>query len=170
MRIRANSKTSNLVRAAALATMLCGCGGSAKDAPPKQPAPRAEGGMGRSLQGEGTASIGKVDGDDLKNVPAKQIEELIQGRVAGVQVIQRAGGGFSILIRGPGSISSSTEPLYVIDGVPVEVPSGRGINWLNPQDIQRIEILKDASATSMYGMRGANGVVVITTRRGKREG
>jgi TonB-dependent starch-binding outer membrane protein SusC len=157
-----------IARAALLTAALLGCSSGAEKAPPKQPAPRAEGGMGRSLQGEGTAAIGKVDGDDLKNIPAKTIEELIQGRVAGVQVLQRPGGGFSILIRGPGSISSSTEPLYVIDGVPVEVSSGQGINWLNPQDIQRIEILKDASATSMYGMRGANGVVVITSRRGKR--
>src|SRR5439155_21072607 len=71
-------------------------------------------------------------------------------------------------IRGRGSIYGDNEPLYVIDGMPVEVTTGHGLSWLNPGDIQRIEILKDASATAVYGMRGANGVVLITTRHGER--
>jgi len=143
-----------------------GCGRSA--APPPELAPVAEGAAGRSMQGEGTGATGVVNGDDLHGRPAVNVEELLEGRVAGVQVIHRPGGGISVLIRGQGSINSNTEPLYVIDGMPVHVATGRGLDWLNPGDILRIEILKDASTTSMYGVRGANGVVVITTRRGKR--
>ena len=144
-----------------------GCGRSA--APPRpELAPAAEGAMGRSMQGEGTGAVGVVDGDDLHGRPAVHFEELLEGRVAGLQVIHHPGGGISFRIRGPGSMSGDTEPLYVVDGMSVYVAAGRGLDWLNPGDILRIEILKDASTTSMYGVRGANGVVVITTRRGKR--
>ena len=124
--------------------------------------------MGRSMQSEGTGAVGVVDGDRFHGRPAVHFEELLEGQVAGVQVIRHAGGGISFRIRGPGSISGDTEPLYVVDGMSVYVATGRGLDWLNPGDILRIEILKDASTTSMYGVRGANGVVVITTRRGKR--
>jgi TonB-dependent SusC/RagA subfamily outer membrane receptor len=121
------------------------------------------------MEGEGTGAVGVVDGDEFQGRPAVHIEELIEGQVAGVQVVHHAGGGISFRIRGTGSINSDNEPLYVVDGMPVHVAPGRGLDWLNPGDIQRIEILKDASTTSMYGVRGANGVVVITTRRGKRQ-
>jgi TonB-dependent SusC/RagA subfamily outer membrane receptor len=143
-----------------------GCGRSAPP-PPPVPAPAAEGAAGRSLQGEGTGSIGVVDGADLQGRPAVHFEDLIEGQVAGVQVVRHAGGGVSFRIRGLGSISGDNEPLYVVDGMPVHVAPGRGLDWLSPGDIKRIEILKDASTTSMYGVRGANGVVLITTRRGK---
>lgn len=135
-----------------------------------EPLPKAEGASGRSLQDEGTGSLSVVDGDDLHGRPAARLEDLLEGQVAGVQVMQMPGGGISIRIRGSGSITGDNEPLYVVDGMPVTVAPGRGLDWLNPGDIKRIEILKDASTTSMYGVRGANGVVVITTRRGKRPG
>lgn len=144
-----------------------GCG-RAGSAPPPEVAPKAEGAAGRSVQGEGTGAVGVVDADDLHGRPAVQLEELLEGQVAGVQVIRLSGGGFSILVRGQGSINGDNEPLYVVDGMPVHVTPGRGLDWLSPGDIRRIEILKDASTTSMYGVRGANGVVLITTRRGKR--
>jgi TonB-dependent SusC/RagA subfamily outer membrane receptor len=143
-----------------------GCGGTAP--PPPAPAPEAEGAAGRSLEGEGTGSLGVVDGNDLHGRPAVTIEELIEGQVAGVQVVHNPGGGISFRIRGRGSINGDNDPLYVVDGMIVHVAPNRGLDWLNPGDIKRIEILKDASTTSMYGVRGANGVVVITTRRGKR--
>jgi TonB-dependent starch-binding outer membrane protein SusC len=145
-----------------------GCAPAASIRSPPQPAPEAKGGAGRSVEGEGTGSVAVVDGDDLHGNPAAQLEGLLEGRVAGVQVIRLPGGGFSVLIRGLGSINGDTEPLYVVDGMLVNSTAGRGLDWLNPGDIQRIEILKDASATSMYGVRGGNGVVLITTRRGKR--
>lgn len=120
------------------------------------------------MQGEGTGSVSVVDGDDVQGRPALHFEDLLEGQVAGVQVIRHPGGGVSFRIRGLGSINGDNEPLYVVDGMLVHVAPGRGLDWLSPGDIKRIEILKDASTTSMYGVRGANGVVVITTRRGKR--
>ena len=98
----------------------------------------------------------------------EQVEELLEGRSAGVRVIRLPSGGVSVQIRGRGSIHGDTEPLYVVDGMPVQVTTGRGLLWLNPGDIERIEILKDAGATALYGVRGANGVVVITTHHGHR--
>ena len=114
------------------------------------------------------SAVSTVSAEDLRGIPAAQVEELLEGRSAGVQVIGLPGGGVSVRIRGRSSIYGDNEPLYVIDGMPVEVTTGHGLSWLNPGDIQRIEILKDASATAVYGMRGANGVVLITTRHGER--
>ncbi|MGQ0712897.1 MAG: TonB-dependent receptor plug domain-containing protein [Gemmatimonadaceae bacterium] len=158
-------------RVAAVAVVIVtlstlGCGGKAP--PPSAPPPAAEGASGRAMEGEGTGSVGVVDGNDLHGRPAVHIEELIEGQVAGVQVVHHPGGGISFRIRGIGSINADNEPLYVVDGMPVHVAPGRGLDWLNPGDIRRIEILKDASTTSMYGVRGANGVVLITTRRGNQ--
>ncbi len=100
-------------------------------------------------------------------------EELIQSKVPGVQVLSsnEPGGGISIRIRGQSSINSSSEPLFVIDGIPLQVggglSSGRNpLNFLNPGDIESISVLKDAAATAIYGSRGANGVVLITTKTG----
>lgn len=144
-----------------------GCGPSTPP-PPPEPTPEAEGAAGRSMQGEGTGAVGVVDGADVQGRPAVHFEDLLEGQVAGVQVVRHAGGGVSFRIRGIGSFNGDNEPLYVVDGMLVHVAPGRGLDWLSPGDIKRIEILKDASTTSMYGVRGANGVVLITTRRGKR--
>lgn len=98
-----------------------------------------------------------------------QVEELIAGRIPGVQVLRGVNGGFSLRIRGgTSSIHGNNEPLYVVDGMPVQNTAGRGLDWLNPNDIAWIEVLKDASTLSQYGVRGANGVVLITTKRGRR--
>jgi TonB-dependent SusC/RagA subfamily outer membrane receptor len=143
-----------------------GCASASAPKPPES-APEAKGGAGRSVEGEGTGSVTVVDGDDMQGSPTR-LEEFLEGRVPGVQVMHLPGGGISVRIRGYGSFNGDMEPLYVVDGMPVMVTKGRGLDWLNPADIQRIEVLRDASATSMYGVRGANGVVLLTTRRGKR--
>ncbi len=129
-----------------------------------------------------TGSIGSVSGDQLKEVPITSLEQGIQGKVAGVHVTQASsapGGGITLRVRGGTSINAGNEPLYVIDGFPVyndasmlpsTVDEGVPPNPLasiNPNDIESIEVLKDASATAIYGARGANGVVIITTKRGK---
>jgi len=114
------------------------------------------------------SAVSTVSSDELHGVPAAQVEQLLEGRIAGVQVIRLPSGSISVRIRGRSSIYGDTEPLYVVDGMPVQVTVGHGLSWLNPGDIERIDILKDASATAMYGVRGANGVVVITTRHGHR--
>ena len=153
---------------AASAAMGCARRGGSTPPTPEQ-MPEAEGASGRSMQGEGTGSVSVVDGADLQGQPNAQVEEMLAGRVPGVQVMRLPGGGISVRIRGVGSWMSDSEPLYVVDGMPVTVSGGRGLYWLNPGDLQRIEILKDASATSFYGVRGANGVVIVTTKRGARK-
>ena len=126
-----------------------------------------------------TGAVVLVDMDDLSDIPVSSFDKKMQGRVAGVQVTSlsgQPGGATSMKIRGSNSIMSGTEPLYVIDGVLMEgqqnfswigSPSENGLSSINPNDIESINILKDASATAIYGARGANGVVIITTKRGK---
>lgn len=114
-----------------------------------------------------TGSVGQVKVTDVQKAPVASFEDALGGRVAGVQVSSvdgQPGQGNLITIRGGNSITQSTAPLYVIDGFPVESPNN---NTFNPDDIESIEILKDASATAIYGARGANGVVMITTKKGK---
>lgn len=111
-----------------------------------------------------TGSISSVKGADLNAFPVAIITQALSGRAAGVQVLQntgRPGASISLRIRGTNSIMGGNEPLYVIDGFP------GGISSLNTEDIESIEILKDASATAIYGSRGANGVVLITTKKGE---
>ncbi len=113
-----------------------------------------------------TGSIAKADMSDILKTPVSNVAEALGGRIAGVQVSSSdgsLGGNFSITIRGAGSLTQSTEPLYVIDGFPLE---SSNMGSLNPRDIASIDVLKDASATAIYGSRGANGVVIITTKSG----
>jgi TonB-linked SusC/RagA family outer membrane protein len=114
-----------------------------------------------------TGAIGSASVADLKKVPATNVLENLGGRIAGVNVASTDGGlgdNFNIVIRGAGSLTGSTAPLYVIDGFPQETST---IGALNVNDIESIDVLKDASATAIYGARGANGVVIITTKQGK---
>jgi TonB-dependent starch-binding outer membrane protein SusC len=108
-----------------------------------------------------------LDAAALKTDQVRSAEELIQGRFAGVQVVRLAGGGFSLRIRGAGSLVSGNEPLYVVDGVALPPAPGGALIGVDPRDIDSIEVLKDISATSAYGVRGANGVIVIKTKRGR---
>nr|WP_295934369.1 TonB-dependent receptor [uncultured Dyadobacter sp.] len=128
-----------------------------------------------------TGSVSSIGATELKEQPVSSFNQALQGRVAGVQVTNSSnapGGGITIRVRGGNSISASNDPLYVIDGFPVTSPDpASGANnsvayvnplaAINPNDIESIEILKDASATAIYGSRGANGVVLVTTKRGK---
>lgn len=98
---------------------------------------------------------------------AAQTEELFVGRFAGVQVF-RVPEGIAVRIRGATSLAGSNEPLYVIDGMTVQPGRSGALVGINPADIAKIEVLKDIGSTSMYGGRGANGVIVITTKRGGR--
>ncbi|MEO9003131.1 MAG: TonB-dependent receptor plug domain-containing protein, partial [Ginsengibacter sp.] len=114
-----------------------------------------------------TGSVGYVNVKDLAKAPVASFADALSGRVAGVQVNSsdgQPGGGINIMIRGAGSLTQSTTPLYVVDGFPIE---NLDPNTLNPDDIESISILKDASSTAIYGSRGANGVVLIQTKRGK---
>lgn len=140
-------------------------------------------GYGAVRRADLTGSVASIT-PDASRVPAQSIEQALQGKVAGVNVTQASsepGGGISVRIRGGSSINGNNEPLYVVDGFPIEndleasSPGNGGrektvpfnpLNSLNPADIESVDILKDASATAIYGARGANGVIIITTKRG----
>jgi TonB-dependent starch-binding outer membrane protein SusC len=123
-------------------------------------------GYGTQRRRDVTGSISSVNAAQIEKVPVTTLDQAIQGRAAGVQVINNdaaPGGNVSVLIRGVGSLAvGGNNPLYVVDGY----PTTGGINSINPNDIASIDILKDASATAIYGVRAANGVVIITTKRG----
>lgn len=110
-------------------------------------------------------SVAVLDSKSFKDQPIVQVSDALQGRVSGVQVQNSGvpGGTVKIRVRGSGSINRSNDPLYVIDGIVRE----SGLTGLNPEDIQSMQVLKDASSTAIYGSRGANGVVLITTKTGK---
>ncbi|RIV18657.1 SusC/RagA family TonB-linked outer membrane protein [Fibrisoma montanum] len=113
-----------------------------------------------------TGSVSSISSKDIESVPIATTEQILQGRAAGVVVTQNSsepGSGASIRIRGTNSIGAGNEPLFVIDGF----AGADNLTSINPNDIDNIEILKDASATAIYGARGANGVVIVTTKRGK---
>lgn len=119
-----------------------------------------------------TSSISTISVNDLKSVPAISTETFLQGRAAGVQVATNTGApGSSVSVKIRGVVTTgNSEPLYVVDGMPMAAGGGDnkfGINSLNPSDIESIQILKDASSAAIYGSRGSNGVVLITTKRGK---
>jgi len=124
-------------------------------------------GYGTQNKRDVTGSVAKVGTAQLEAVPVYNIENALQGRASGVRVTQNSGnpgGRIEVRIRGSNSMIGSNAPLYVIDGFPVT----GGINFLNPADVESMDILKDASATAIYGSRGANGVVIITTKKGRK--
>lgn len=120
-----------------------------------------------------TGSVSSISSEDIKRTLPTSIDQALQGKAAGVLVTQNSGqpgGSVSVRIRGVNTLNSSNEPLYVVDGVPMEGYTGDNSNALsgiNPTDITSMEILKDASATAIYGSRAANGVILITTKRGE---
>ncbi len=142
-------------------------------------------GYGSVKKSDLTGSVVSLGEDDLNQVNSVSADQMLQGRAAGVQITQSShapGGGVSVRIRGTGSITAGQEPLYVVDGFPLnnvstangelnsgfdgQLPDNNPLNSINPADIKSIEILKDASAAAIYGSRGANGVVIITTKSG----
>ncbi len=131
-------------------------------------------GYGTQRKIETTGSIASVKAEEITQTPVTNLAQGLQARVAGVQISQNSGapgGNISVRVRGTNSINGTSEPLYVVDGI--QISNGGGINdvsplsTINPNDIESVEILKDASATAIYGARGANGVILITTKRGK---
>lgn len=131
-------------------------------------------GYGTQRKKETTGSIVSIKASELTQTPVANVAQGLQSRAAGVQISQNSGapgGNISVRIRGTNSISGTSEPLYVVDGI--QVSNGGGItsvsplSTINPNDIESVEVLKDASASAIYGARAANGVVLITTKRGK---
>jgi TonB-linked SusC/RagA family outer membrane protein len=137
-------------------------------------------GYGSSQRAEVSSAIASIDSSAFANVPVASIDNAFQGKIPGVQVMQNAGEpgtGVSVRVRGPASLNAGNQPLYVVDGVPMlqgsfeQITSTSGqrvtpISGINPDDIASIDVLKDAAAAAIYGSRGSNGVVIITTKRG----
>ncbi|MEY4610955.1 MAG: hypothetical protein RL246_1274 [Bacteroidota bacterium] len=123
-------------------------------------------GYGTQKKSQMTGAISSVGAKEIQELPITNARQALQGRAAGVDVVQpgsKPGAGPQIRIRGRRSFNASNDPLYVVDGIPLS----SGIDDINPNDIVSMEVLKDASATAIYGARGANGVVIISTKRGK---
>ncbi|WP_373068511.1 SusC/RagA family TonB-linked outer membrane protein, partial [Gemmatimonas sp.] len=137
-------------------------------------------GYGSSRRATVSNAIASVDSSAFDAIPVVSLDNALQGRIAGVQVMQNSGepgGGVSVRIRGPASLNAGSQPLYVIDGVPMlqgsfeQITGTSGqrmtpISAINPDDVASIDVLKDAAAAAIYGSRGSNGVIVITTKRG----
>lgn len=134
---------------ALLATFQAGCARSTS-ATPEEPAPKPD---------------AQVTADEIARGPNATIEQVLMGRFPGVLVSRTTDGGISVRIRGTTSFLGSNEPLYVLDGVPMPAGVNGVLSGLSPYDIETIEVLKDAVSMTMYGIRGANGVIVITTKR-----
>lgn len=136
-------------------------------------------GYGTQKKGSLTGAVATFNADNLEERPVQRVDQAMVGQMAGVNVKQTTGSpgkGMSVQVRGTGSISAGNEPLYVIDGFPLapSAPNGSGnyasgnpLDNINPNDIESIQVLKDASSAAIYGSRASNGVVLITTRRGK---
>ena len=123
-------------------------------------------GYGTMKKSDLTGAVSSVKEEDIKSIKSSNAVEALQGKIAGVDMTRsdgRAGSGYSILIRGARSFSANNDPIYIVDGVDY----GSTIN-INPNDIASMEVLKDASATAIYGSRGASGVVLITTKKGNQ--
>ncbi|KPL20742.1 MAG: hypothetical protein AMS23_10450, partial [Bacteroides sp. SM1_62] len=123
-------------------------------------------GYGTLRRSDLTGSLASVSARDFEQQPLTRVDQALQGRASGVSVIQtsgKPGAGFKIRIRGSNSIAGNNDPLYVVDGLTIE-----DINSININDVASMEVLKDASATAIYGSRGANGVVLVTTKTGEK--
>lgn len=110
-----------------------------------------------------------VTAEDIQRSGGESVEEVLKGRVAGVTVTRSPDGGIAVRIRGATTFHGNADPLYVLDGLPIEAGPGGSLVGIDIYDIESIRVLKDPADTAMYGMRGANGVIVITTKRGVRK-
>ena len=135
-------------------------------------------GYGTARRKDVTGAVSSMTGKGIEEKPITRVDQAMVGQLAGVQVRQQTGmpgQGLNIIVRGTGSISSGTEPLYVVDGFPLDVVfqnsaggyTSNPLNNLSPDDIESIQVLKDAAAAAIYGSRAANGVVMITTKKGQ---
>ena len=126
--------------------LVAGCAHSRAAPPPAAPAPA-------------------VTSEDIQRSPAQSVERLLASLVAGVIVTQTPDGGMAVRIRGSASVYGNNDPLYVIDGIPVQAGPGGTLPGISPYDIERIDVLKDPASMTMYGIRGANGIIVVKTKR-----
>jgi TonB-dependent SusC/RagA subfamily outer membrane receptor len=106
-----------------------------------------------------------VTAEDIAKAPGQSVEQVLMGRFPGVEVTRAPGGGFAVRIRGGSSIRSGNTPLYILDGVAIDPGPNGYLTGVNPHDIESIQVLKEPAETALYGLRGANGVIIIKTKR-----
>lgn len=155
---------------AALLGAACGGNASGEQPSPEEGQAAAEDsvsvGYGTQRADRVTGSVASMSEEQINRSRASRVEELFQGRLAGVVVTRTPDGGYMVRIRGAGGFTTDGEPLFVVDGTPLTVMRpGHTLDGINPADVARIDVLKDAASASIYGSRGANGVILITTRR-----
>ncbi len=144
-----------LIPGAILANALIACSGS----PPPRPAPEP------ATSARPGGSTTTITASEIEKTPGEPIETLLMARSPGVWVGRTADGALAIRIRGSTSFNDNAEPLYIVDGTPFQPASNGGLIGINPYDIASIKVLKDPADLTMYGARGANGVIVIKTKR-----
>lgn len=150
----------------ALAAVLCGCAPSARPSQgATEPVPQSDtAATAEVAPDDSLPDPGSVTAEGIRRASGHSLEEILEGRVSGVSVL-RTSNGIAVRIRGYSSMLGGNEPLYVLDGIPINPGPGGALIGLSPNDIESIKVLKDPSSTALYGVRGANGVVLITTKR-----
>lgn len=162
---RVHSRVLVVVLGGALAGGASACGSTGSTRPAAVSPERVEVGYGKQDRETMTGAVSSVTAKEVGPAQVSRIEDLLR-RVAGVEVLERGGGNFTLRIRGNRTFGGFSEPLVVVDGVPVRAGSAmHELRGMNPNDIDRIDVLKDAGSTAIYGSRGGNGVILITTKR-----
>ena len=144
------------------------CHHSARVAGAPLPVDTLDNGYTTSVREHPSGAVRSLGPEEIARLRVRRVEELLAGRVPGLRVLPTPDGGFMVRIRGITTLHGSAEPLYIIDGMPVTLLPGEELSWLDPAEILQIDVLKDPAETSMYGVRGANGVIIIRTKRGSR--
>jgi TonB-dependent starch-binding outer membrane protein SusC len=153
-----------LTACAVLFTIAC----SGNQAPRSPTREEVSVGYGTQERTHIAGAISTVTKEEIDRTRLTRLEDLIRARIPGVHVVRKGNGELSIRMRGPSTLNGRDDALIVLDGVPLaDATAGLTLATLNPQDVQRIDVLKDAGSTAIYGSRGTNGVVIIKTRRGR---
>ncbi|MFL5606870.1 MAG: TonB-dependent receptor plug domain-containing protein [Gemmatimonadaceae bacterium] len=166
--MRPRSKQLCLSAGSLIATLVLGACQSYQPASAAGPQPVADSvgvGYGSQARRDVLGAVSSVSGEVAQRNSPTSMADMIDGRFPGVEVRRLAGGGMSVRIRGTHTFKGDAEPLYVVDGVPQHPRAAGALNDIDPRDVQSISVLKDAGSTAIYGARGANGVILITTKR-----
>lgn len=145
----------------ALAIAVAGCSQSGQPSTSSSPETSVRG-------DQASANAATVGAAEIDKAPGESIEKTLEGRVAGVVVSRSPEGGIAVRIRGATSVYGNNEPLYVLDGLPIQPGPGGSLSGINPNDIESIRVLKDAAEIAFYGSRGANGVIIIKTKKAQK--
>lgn len=152
-------RATGMYLAFAIAAAGCSSPGNPSGAPSPEPSAQRD-------QASVTAST--VGAAEIDKAPGESIEKVLEGRVAGVVVSRSPEGGIAVRIRGATSLYGNSEPLYILDGIPIQPGPNGSLSGINPNDIESIRVLKEAAETAFYGSRGANGVIVIKTKKAQK--